>query len=721
VVVGDQGEGRISKYLFGANLLWADDAEGAFDPSTDSFYPGFVSMLRRLGLSALRYPGGTTSDSFHWERAVGPEQDRKANEPYGMQAAALSDICCVLDGPEPSTVGPDEFGRLLDEIGAVGTVTVNFATGTAKEAADFVAYMTAPQAKHPSSDPDQASYWAALRAKNSHPAPYDVPYWEVGNEQFFPGQYGWRSGKLVSLGPHAAPCPPGEAATCLYAFGGTTAFYDQAVGTFADEMPSASYSSGAPRQDFYVYFPPVVPGSATVYVAGQPWAEVASLSEAGPGARVYTLDPATGEISFGDGPHGLVPPKGAKITVSYQSGPHGGFVEFYRAMKAMNPHVDICESEGSNTAFLQFMGDEHPYDCIVLHEYARPADVLAPLGEYEERLMAFPEAEGADLARLQLAARRYSGRDVPVVLTEYGQLVAPVPAADPEFNLSLDEGLLIGAQLVEWADHGVPLAEKYLVDSAPFNPAHLTTVATPTERGGVGSTRPTRRGLRVTTRSVGVEGRGIDRLGDLGSEDLVDLGTRGRDATELSLAAVLHINRAVVATGLSVDSAMVAHEGSEFVTEPSGLVLALMSRLGGTELLPVATVDGPLMCSGARKAPVLWVTAGLSRTRELFLAAVDASPTTPVRAEVVLEDFGHARWLRAYVLDGPGPTAYNAASGPGEVRVEESSVKLSAGGFTWTFPAHSLTLLELPVAPRPSLALRSGGAAHRTPREQDGK
>jgi hypothetical protein len=40
--------------LLKTNLLWADDAEGAFDAATGSFYPGFVQMLRRLGVAALR-------------------------------------------------------------------------------------------------------------------------------------------------------------------------------------------------------------------------------------------------------------------------------------------------------------------------------------------------------------------------------------------------------------------------------------------------------------------------------------------------------------------------------------------------------------------------------------------------------------------------------------------------------------------------------------------
>jgi alpha-N-arabinofuranosidase len=87
-----------------------------------------------------------------------------------------------------------EFGRLLQQVGAVGTATVNFSTGTPAEAAAFVAYMVAPASRHPSRDPAVASFWAGLRARDGHPAPYRVPYWEVGNEQDNASQFGWRSG-----------------------------------------------------------------------------------------------------------------------------------------------------------------------------------------------------------------------------------------------------------------------------------------------------------------------------------------------------------------------------------------------------------------------------------------------------------------------------------------------------------------------------------------------
>jgi alpha-N-arabinofuranosidase len=668
VVVSRQGLGLVSKYLFGANLLWAANSEGAFDPTTGHFYPSFADVLRRIGVTMIRYPGGTTSDSFDWERAIGPQGRRGLNEPYGMQASKLSGSCCILDGPQSSTVGPDEFGRLLDETGAAGTITVNFATGTAQEAADFVAYMTAPSSAHPSSDPAEPSYWAARRAKDGHPAPYDVPYWEVGNEQFFPGQYGWRSGRPVRLGPHARPCPPGEIATCLYAFGGTTAFTNEAVGNLANELPSASLSTGAPNQRFYVYFPPVVPGSATIYVDGRPWAEVPELSKAGPKAPVYELDPATGAITFGDGSHGKIPPIGAKITASYKSGPHGGFVEFYRAMKAMDPHIHVCESEGLNVSFLALMGHQFRYDCVVLHEYARPPDVTAALTRYEEALMAYPVREGTQLARLQTEIRHYSGRNVPVLMTEYGQLVAPVPVADPAFNLSLEEGLLEAAQLMEWMAHRLPVAEKYLGNSAPFTLAGLT--------------------LAFRTK---------------GQARVMPLALSSSE-----LRQALSIGRAMVNTGLSPDSGMVADWGTSFVAEPTGLVLGLMRELAGQELLRVWVKHGPLL-PHADRAPVLWATASTDRHGQITLVVVNVSPKRPVLAEISLPGYRQRVRVGTQVLDGPSPISYNTPSSPATVHDTSHSFDIrtrdfgSARGFYWRFPPHSVTLLRCrwPITQQP--------------------
>jgi hypothetical protein len=52
------------------------------------------------------------------------------------------------------------------------------------------------------------------------------------------------------------------------------------------------------------------------------WREVTSLYESGPRSRHYTKDVVTGEIRFGDGVRGMVPPKGERniIAVRYQVG-----------------------------------------------------------------------------------------------------------------------------------------------------------------------------------------------------------------------------------------------------------------------------------------------------------------------------------------------------------------------------------------------------------------
>lgn len=64
---------------------------------------------------------------------------------------------------------------------------------------------------------------------------------------------------------------------------------------------------------------PVLPGSLRLEIdeggleanaARVPWREVASLADAGPDARVYTLDPRSGIVSFGDGRHGQAVPRG---------------------------------------------------------------------------------------------------------------------------------------------------------------------------------------------------------------------------------------------------------------------------------------------------------------------------------------------------------------------------------------------------------------------------
>jgi alpha-L-arabinofuranosidase len=443
----------VAPALFGADYLAPFGGMGSFDASTGTFWPSFVGQVRSVvAPGSLRFPGGIAAEAYDWERAIGPQAQRTDN-PIGPS-----------NGPSPSTVGPDEFGRLLDLTGASGVVTVNFGTGSAQEAADFVSYMTGRVG---------TSVWADRRARDGHPAPYDVPDWEVGNEEYSPDY--WRTGTPVTVNG-----PPGACATvptCLYIYGGSTSFTDQDVVGYADRSAAAAVSGGAAGQSFYVAYPPVSPGSATIDVGGQPWTEVASLDGAGSSDDVYTLDPSTGEITFGDGVHGATPPAGATVTASYVSGPHDGFEQFYRAMKQVNPNVQVCSSDTSNN-FIAAMGSSLPYDCLQDHPYVGSSDASPslPIDQYETQVMGAPDTEATAVQSLESTASQAAGHPVPLVLSEYGQLInaTPDPVQDPYYLDSLDEALVNASQLAAWIRLGVPVADRQLLDAEQPDAADVT-------------------------------------------------------------------------------------------------------------------------------------------------------------------------------------------------------------------------------------------------------
>jgi alpha-N-arabinofuranosidase len=426
----------ISPGLFGSDLLAPFGGMGSFDGTT-GFWPSFVAQLTsEVGAGSLRFPGGITGQSYNWMGAVGPESSRTDN-PVGPDGR-----------PSPSTVGPDEFGELLDLTGAQGVYDVDFASGTAAEAADLVQYMTGAPG---------SSTWANQRVAHGHTAPYDVPYWEVGNEEETP-QY-WRAGSIVQVrSVPGVDCP--SDATGLYICGGTTSFSGQPVvgDGDGDRSPASSVSTGTPNQSFQVAYPPVAQGSMfSVQVNGVSWTD-------------DTLNRTTGTITFG----GMTPPTGP-VTATYTSGPHDGFDQYYAAMKAANPAIQVCATD-TGTSFIDDAGTSLPYDCLQDHPYVGTGAISAslPLDEYEADVMAVADAQLTNVQSFQAQVDQAAGRHVPLVLTEYGQLIdsTPDPLQAPYYLGSLDEALVNASQLADWIQLGIPVADRQLLDAElPAAPA----------------------------------------------------------------------------------------------------------------------------------------------------------------------------------------------------------------------------------------------------------
>lgn len=129
-------------------------------PNTDGFRNDVVAALRELKVPVIRWPGGCYADEYHWRDGIGSQNTRpvKVNTHWGG----------VTD---PNTVGTDEYFELLKLVGAKAYVSGNVGDAPPSEMAAWVEYMTAP-----------AGTLADERAKNGHKAPYELPFFGIGNE-----------------------------------------------------------------------------------------------------------------------------------------------------------------------------------------------------------------------------------------------------------------------------------------------------------------------------------------------------------------------------------------------------------------------------------------------------------------------------------------------------------------------------------------------------------
>jgi alpha-N-arabinofuranosidase len=430
--------------LFGVNHRYAYDGYGMWDPSTPGVPSRFERRFDAARFRAMRFPGGTIANTYHWDRAIGPAAQRGLNV-SGRNGEPLT-----------NDFGPDEFGEFVAEHRLAAMMVANFGTGTAREAANWVEYMNAPVG----TNPNGGVAWAKVRAANGHPQPYGVRNWEIGNEMFSPGQSYWMGTADRSE------------RTRKYILGGTTRFPGQRVGTPWDHRDSAAVSDGSANQHFQVLYPPVDARQLfRLKVGDQVWTRVADLSGQPAGRHAYELDPATGKIAFGDGSHGAVPPRGKVVRASYVSGPHDGFVDFYREMKAADPSIRVGSSM-HNGAFLSLMGPERPYDFVVMHLYSRrPPPGYANAGAFHDGIMRLASSRANAVNGLSRAVKAHAGAGgdgIPVVVSEYGMSFRGWPGPSQRYLSSMDQALYTALELQRWMQLGVPLAGKQaLIDRNP--------------------------------------------------------------------------------------------------------------------------------------------------------------------------------------------------------------------------------------------------------------
>jgi len=154
------GSGAGDFHIGAVALMPADNLDG--------FRPEIIAQLRQLHSGFWRLPGGNFISDFNWYDSVGPRDKRPPDFDYAWNAMQTNDV------------GMDEFMTFCKLIGVEPYITVNAGFGDAHSAAQEVEYMNGAA----------TTPMGAERARNGHPEPYHVKFWDIGNEPYGPWQLG---------------------------------------------------------------------------------------------------------------------------------------------------------------------------------------------------------------------------------------------------------------------------------------------------------------------------------------------------------------------------------------------------------------------------------------------------------------------------------------------------------------------------------------------------
>lgn len=126
IIITDNVLNTVNPLIFGDNIEWVKNGMGLWIPNENRFDKVLVEELRNVGITHLRYPGGSLSDHFDWHKAIGKDRQLITN-PFE-------------DKKEYPHFGPEEFMTLCKELDILGTITFNAGTGNPEDAVKWLKY-----------------------------------------------------------------------------------------------------------------------------------------------------------------------------------------------------------------------------------------------------------------------------------------------------------------------------------------------------------------------------------------------------------------------------------------------------------------------------------------------------------------------------------------------------------------------------------------------------
>ncbi|WP_344511323.1 alpha-N-arabinofuranosidase [Dactylosporangium maewongense] len=158
---------------------------GLFAPDDPSATPeGFrgdvLELVRELGVTVVRYPGGNFVSGYDWRDGIGPRDARPRRLDLAWKTI------------EPNIFGTDEFVAWCRHAGVEPMLALNLGLGDTRSALDLLEYANYPG----------GTTLSDARVANGSPEPHDVRLWCLGNEADGRWQLGHRS--AAAYAEHAA-------------------------------------------------------------------------------------------------------------------------------------------------------------------------------------------------------------------------------------------------------------------------------------------------------------------------------------------------------------------------------------------------------------------------------------------------------------------------------------------------------------------------------------
>lgn len=181
-------DGRLALYAGAPGTVWIDVVSlfpaDTFNGRSNGLRPDLAQMLKDLRPGFLRFPGGcvteglTLEQGHAWKKTIGDIAERPGvwNAMWGYRRT---------DG-----IGMLELLQLAEDIGAVSLFCNNMGIACTIHTAGGVPCRADQLPSYVADTVDAISYavdpattpWGALRAKHGHPAPFALPYVNIGNE-----------------------------------------------------------------------------------------------------------------------------------------------------------------------------------------------------------------------------------------------------------------------------------------------------------------------------------------------------------------------------------------------------------------------------------------------------------------------------------------------------------------------------------------------------------